>query len=95
MAVLPGLAPAHKNRFLGSSSVVTTIQYNPGSTHYTTFGTANDVLRLTARPGKISCDGSELQETTDANLEGFIWKSLPTGGILYIKHTGKEIDIAF
>ena len=95
MTALPGLAPAHKNRFLGSSSVVTTIQYNPGSINYTTFGTALDVLRLTARPGKISCDGSELQETTDANLEGFIWKSLPTGGILYIKHTGREIDIAF
>ena len=95
MAAMPELAPAHKNRFLGTSSVVTAIQYNPGSIHYTTFGAAQDVLRLTAGPGKISCDGSELQETTDANLEGFIWKSLPTGGILYIKHTGREIDIAF
>jgi hypothetical protein len=33
--------------------------------------------------------------TDDANAEGFIWKAMPTGGVLQIKHTGKKLDILF
>lgn len=94
MAAMPELAPAHRNRFLGTSSVVTGIRYAGKSIRYTTFGPAADILRLTSRPSGISCDGDRLTEN-DVSGEGFSWTPLATGGgVLRIKHTGKNVDIA-
>jgi hypothetical protein len=95
MAVMPELAPSHKNRFLGTTSVVTLINFKQEAINYTTFNSATDILRLTRKPGKITCDGTEMKETNDANSEGFNWKTLPTGGVLQIKHTGRKIGILF
>jgi len=56
MAALPELAPSDKNRFLGTSSVVTFISYNHVAISYSTYDSATDMLRLTAKPDKITCD---------------------------------------
>ncbi len=93
MATFPELAPSNKNRFLGTSSLVTFISYNQKEILYNTYDSANDILRLTAKPIKIICDGTEIGETTGIKNEGYIWKPLQTGGILQIIHTGRKIHI--
>ena len=90
---MPELAPWNKNRFLGTTSLVTSISYKPEAINYSTYDSASDMLRLTKKPGRITCDGAKMKETADVNSEGFSWKALPTGGVLKIKHTGKKINI--
>ncbi len=93
MAAMPELAPADKNRFLGSTSVVTSIKYAPDSIIYSTYDPATDVLRLKKKPFKVTSDGIELKESGDADTEGFNWKDMSSGGVLKIKHTGKKIRV--
>jgi len=95
MAAVPELAPSNKNRFLSTSSLVTFINYKAETINYSTYGSASDILRLTKKPEKITCDGTEMNETADVNSEGFNWKVLPVGGILQIHHIGREISICF
>ena len=91
MAAFPSLASSGKNRFLGTTSVVTSIEYKPGTINYSTYDPANDVLRLKQKPVKITCDGVELKEAREN--DGFQWKNLTTGGVLQIKHSGKKVII--
>jgi hypothetical protein len=93
MEAMPELAPSGKNRFLGSSSVVTSIQYMPESITYTTYEPATDILRLKQKPARITCDGSDLKQSGDIKNEGFIWRELPEGGVLEINHTGRNMVI--
>lgn len=95
MAALPELAPSDKNRFLGTSSVVTFISYNHVAISYSTYDSATDMLRLTAKPDKITCDGEELKEVASGNIEGYRWNPLPSGGILQITHSGRDMGISF
>jgi hypothetical protein len=90
---MPELAPSDKNRFLGTSSLVTNILYQKDKIIYTTYAGASDVLRLTTKPDKITVDGSELKESAMAGPEGYAWKPLTIGGVLRIKHSGKEVII--
>jgi len=93
MAAMPELAPSHKNKFLGTTSVVTSIQYGTGTIGYSTYGSATDILRLTRKPEKIECDGRELKESPDSKMEGFSWKALSSGGTLQILHVGNKVEI--
>lgn len=95
MAAMPELAPGNKNRFLGSSSVVTSIVYQPEDITYITYDKATDILRLKQKPVKITSDGTELKKFSDENTEGFGWKPLSTGGVLQIKHNGRKLTILF
>jgi hypothetical protein len=95
MTAAPELAPSDKNRFLGTTSLVTSIIYRPGKISYSTYGSATDILRLTEKPERITCDGMELKEGADPDSDGFNWKPLPAGGALCLKHNGREIDINF
>ena len=95
MQAMPELAPSGKNRFLGSSSVVTSIQYRPESIAYTTYEPAIDILRLKQKPVAIICDGSEMEQVTDITNESFTWKELSEGGVLEIRHSGKNLIILF
>jgi hypothetical protein len=91
MAALPELAPSHKNRLLGSSSVVTTITYQPGNIEYTTYDNESDeVLRLISKPEKIIMNGTVLQETTSQSGEGWKWNPLDKGGVLLVHHAGSN-----
>lgn len=93
MTAMPELAPADKNRFLGSTSVVTSIKYAPDSIVYSTYDSATDVLRLKKKPLKVTSDGLELKESGDADSEGFIWKDLSSGGVMQVKHNGKRVSV--
>jgi len=95
MAAMPELAPSHRNRFLASTSIVTSIGYKPEAVTYTTYDPATDILRLKQKPVKITCDGTVSKESTDTNSEGFRWKTLSVGGVLQIKHTGRKVNIFF
>jgi hypothetical protein len=95
MAAMPELAPAHRNRFLGSSSVVTSINCTPKRINYSTYGPATDVLRLMQKPSKITCDGNNLKRMTENSSEGYMWKPLSSGGVLHIAHNGKDLEIKF
>jgi len=95
MAAMPELAPAGKNRFLGTTSVVKSIHYAPDAINYLTYDAGTDVLRLTRKPGKIMCEGAVLTESPDDKMEGYSWKDLTTGGVLKINHTGKKVEIGF
>jgi len=93
MAAMPELAPAGKNRFLSSTSIVTSIKYGRESINYSTYDSATDILRLKQRPVKITCDGVELKESSGS--EGFNWRNLSSGGVLQVKHKGTKIDLIF
>jgi hypothetical protein len=93
MAAMPELAPAGKNRFLSSTSIVNSIKYEPASINYTTFDPAADILRLRQKPVKVTCDEVEIKESADNQPDGYVWKNLQIGGVLQIKHHGKEVNI--
>ena len=93
MAAMPELSPANKNRFLSSTSIVTSIEYKPEVITYSTYDSATDILRLKQKPNEIDCDGKELKESVDKNSEGFNWKPLSTGGVLQIKHNGRKLNL--
>ena len=93
MAAMPELSPAGKNRFLSSTSIVTSIKYGKNSVDYSTYDSATDILRLKQKPVKIICDGRELTESADSHSDGYSWKNLQAGGVLQIKHQGKKVYI--
>ncbi|MEP7279898.1 MAG: hypothetical protein ABI813_14705 [Bacteroidota bacterium] len=95
MAAMPELAPSDQNRLLSSTSVVQTIKYKPEEVRYTTFGAATDVLRLTSKPQKITCERVNLQEVADPKAEGYRWESLAVGGVLKVNHKGKQVSIGW
>jgi hypothetical protein len=93
MASKPELAPSGKNRFLGTSSLITQIQYRKDEIVYSTYGGASDVLHLTSEPRKIIVDGTELAEQAVSDAEGFSWEPLTVGGVLRLKHSGLQVQI--
>ena len=93
MAAMPELAPSHKNRFLGTTSLVTAIDYKPEVITYNTYGSASDVLRVSVKPQAIICDGIRLKEIAEGNTDGYNWRPLSTGVALRITHTGKNLEI--
>jgi hypothetical protein len=95
MAAMPELAPSHRNRFLSTTSIVKSISYKPEAVSYSTYGLANDVLRLTRKPVKVTCDGAALKEYSESNKEGYKWKPLAIGGVLQLEHSGRNVDIYF
>ena len=95
MAVMPELAPASKNRFLKSTSLVTEIIYSVESITYITYGGAEDILRLKQKPRSIRCEGKTLPERNEVTTDSFSWKSLERGGVLTVRHEGRNVEIKF
>ena len=93
MASMPELAPSDRNRFLGTSSLVTNILYQKDRIIYSTYDGSSDVLRLTSKPQKITADGIELKDSAIAGPEGYGWQPLNVGGVLNLKHSGKKVII--
>jgi hypothetical protein len=93
IAAMPELAPAEKNRFLSSTSIVTSINYTAEVINYITYAGSSDILRLKLKPEIITCDGVELKEGIEVNSEGFTWRALSSGGVLTINHSGRKISI--
>jgi hypothetical protein len=93
MAAMPALAPPNKNRFLGSTSTLTRITYSPKTISYSTFGEAEDILRLKTRPKSVSCDGVVINEVTRENGDGYTYRPLMEGVVIEIRHKGKTIEV--
>lgn len=92
MAAMPELAPARKNRMLGSTSVVSAIDYTTSEIRYTTFdAVSSEVFRLMRKPSGISVNGKALDENTETGLPGWEWKSLETGGVLHLNKESREV----
>jgi hypothetical protein len=97
MAAIPELAPASRNRLLGSTSVITEIEYKTDSIRYTTFdSTSMETLRLMKKPKNVKVNGKILSEDSMDSSRIWNWKQLEKGGILsIIKKEGRIVIIYF
>ncbi|MFH0756331.1 MAG: hypothetical protein V2B15_03490 [Bacteroidota bacterium] len=97
MAALPELAPADRNRLLGSTSVISEISYTPQQIKYSTFdASSSEKLRLVKKPARVRAESSELAETTSADSDGWSWSPLNKGGVLKVrKKQGNRVVIDF
>jgi hypothetical protein len=97
LAVMPELAPANKNRLLGSSSVVRSVKYFAYRIEYITWDEkANEVLHLISKPRELTLNGSAINEEADMQKEGWNWRPLQKGGILRVFHnSGSTVNILF
>jgi len=95
MAASPELAPADADHFLGTSSVVTRIVYEPNVVSYSLFDpSSEDVLRLTARPRRVTVNGKPLDEVPSPPGVGWTWEPLARGGMLRLRHNeGRTVRV--
>ncbi len=89
MAALPEeLAPDNGNHLLHSTSIIKKIAYQPTSIKYVTYDkSSTELLRLTARPARITAGGKPLNQKDSPDADGWTWKPLDKGGVLQIKHS--------
>ena len=89
----PEWAPSDESHLLGSSSVVTKIQYGDGSVTYSTFDeSSDDVLRLNFAPGSILVQGKPLRMLSKLDGEGYSFDEKTH--VLRIRHEhGRDVDI--
>jgi hypothetical protein len=89
----PEWAPSDESHLLGSSSVVTKIQYNNGSVTYSTFDTSSkDVLRLNFIPITVTAGGKPLARINNPADEGYTFDGATH--VLRIHHTNANtVDI--
>jgi|GEM_PF-180790 len=94
MAAAPELAPSNHNHLLSSSSVVTTIAYEPTRVRYSTFDkSATEVLKVTFEPRLVVAGGLALPRRQDLAQEGWVYDS--STQVLRIRHdSAKSILIA-
>ncbi len=90
---VPEWAPADETHLLGSSSVVTRMDYGMGSVTYSTFDqVSDDVLRLNFDLDSVWSGGKKLPVRTEASKEGYSFDK--TTRVLRIRHTqSRDIDI--
>lgn len=89
----PEWAPADESHLLGSSSVVTAIQYKNGSVTYSTFDSvSDDVLRLNFIPLSITADGKQLNRVKSPDLEGYTFDRVTHVLRIHREH-GSRVDI--
>lgn len=87
MAYDPTLATDSANHLLGSTSVVTWVNYAPDAINYTTYDSAaTETFRLTSKPTQVRAGGQLLTELSALNGEGYTWTAYETGGALKVQH---------
>jgi hypothetical protein len=87
MAACPRIAPSDQDHLLRSTSVVRKIEYMSREIRYSTFdNSATEVLRLKAKPRRITAGGSILGQRPMDSAEGWMWEPLKHGGILRLRH---------
>jgi len=87
MSAWPELAPYHKNKLLGSTSIVSRIDYAPDSISYQTYDlSSEELLRLKVKPKIILAGNKEIPANNQQNTEGWKWTPMDKGGVLRIKH---------
>lgn len=89
----PEWAPADESHLLGSSSVITKIQYRKGSVTYSTFDeVSDDVLRLDFSPESVTAGGRPLRRLSMLNGEGYSFDEKTR--VLRIRHEhSTDVDI--
>jgi Secretion system C-terminal sorting domain len=95
MYAYPAIAPDSSNHLLGTTSVITYINYQPQIINYSTWDdSATEVLRVTSIPLKVKVDGNEISQLNNLTGEGWTWTPYNTGGVLTINHTsGHNVQI--
>lgn len=96
MAAYPHIAPATANHFLGSSSTITHITYQPMEISYRVYDDSSaDILRLSSAPMLVKVDGVPINPVSSRTSQGWQFESYSEGGgALYVTHTtGHNIDI--
>ncbi len=95
MAAASEIAPDNSDHLLRTSSIVSQISYEPSKISYNVFDNSSaELLRLTSKPKKVTVDGSDLKETSQAGSEGWHWQTLQKGGVLQINQSaGNKIEI--
>lgn len=90
---VPEWAPADESHLLGSSSVVTRINYSKGAVTYATFDPRSiDVLRLDFALTSVTADGKALSARKDLDGPGFVFDA--STRVLRIRHdSAKDIDV--
>lgn len=89
----PEWAPADESHLLGSSSVITKIQYGNAGISYSTFDDASDdVLRLDFVPDVVTAAGKPLPRVSSLDREGYTFDNATH--VLRIHHEhARDIDI--
>jgi hypothetical protein len=97
MSAMPELAPADKNRLLGSSSVVRSVKYLTDRIEYITWDDGTDeILHLISKPKSLTINGRAINEEANTQKEGWNWQPLQEGGILRVNHgSGNTVNILF
>ena len=96
MAAYPTIAPAYANHLLGSTSVVTNINYQPLEIRYNVYDTiSTETLRLTSAPYQVKVEGVLTNPVSSLANQGWQFTPLPGGGgSLKVTHIGgNNIDI--
>jgi hypothetical protein len=95
LGAVPGWAPAGQNHVTGSTTVIKSVTYDPGSNSvaYTTFDNAStESLRLAFTPVAVFVNGTPLSQRSDLSQPGWVFTA--TNGVLRIRHdTGTNVLI--
>ena len=96
MGAIPDFAPAGQDHILRSSSVVQMVKYGERSVEYRTFdAAANEVLRLSFKPLRVTAGGATLKQRGDTRETGYTIQPLPGGDwIVRVRHVNSgEINL--
>ena len=94
MAAMPELAPADENHLLGSSSVVTSVEYSGSYIRYKTYDMeSTEILRLRVKPSRVTEGELLLPEADNITDKGWVWTQLDQGGVLRVTKTGNNIAV--
>jgi hypothetical protein len=90
---VPEWAPSDESHLLGSSSIVTRINYGKGSVTYSTFDPqSSDVLRLDFVPEFITANGEALSRRKELDEPGYTFDD--STHVLRIRHdNARDIDV--
>ncbi len=96
LAAIPEWVPAG-NHVLKSTSTVQKIKYESNKVSFTTFDVQSEVvMRLASKPKLVTVSGVELNQISQLNTDGYVWKKLDKGGVLKIKYSaGNEVEVIF
>ena len=78
-----------------TSSVVTRVTYDSHAVSYSVFDRGSqDMLRLTARPRKVTVEGRPPDEAASLQHVGWTWEPLTQGGVVRLRQDlGRGIRI--
>jgi hypothetical protein len=92
MAALPAMAPDSTDHLLRSSSIVTSVTYQPRLVAYRTFdASAAELLKLTFTPTRVLSGGTPIEQADGAGSGGWQWD--PDSKCLHVRHPDHEVRI--